>query len=347
MTHSSDPEPGHGWAILLVGAALLLTALTGLNFFALDRYAPTGPAVELLPPGGVTLANADRMGVERLDLDVPLDPATPFVRIRAVAEARGIEGGARSWQRGRVVFVKRDGEGRGRWDLPHVVALLEGDRPARAYAAVFAASPDAASLQLRLELLKATGRLAVRSVTATPLTEAPGFRPAAAFLTGGWALLAFAVSAWAAIRVRRGRWLIGFCWLVGAAAMALSVLPGEATAPARDVTAGAVDLVASETATEQEKQAAVSANLFSIAKAGHVLMFLGVGFAFGLARGRSGPTAIWLLAVGFAALCEMLQLYSPNRAPAGFDVMLNTVSASAGFVAAWFVPVFAARFRRP
>ncbi|WP_164516495.1 VanZ family protein [Minwuia thermotolerans] len=332
--------------MLLVGAALLLTALTGLNFFALDRYQPTGPAVELLPPGGVVLDNPDREGIERLDLDVPLDPATPFVRIRAVAGAVGIVAGPRPWQRGRVVFVKRDREGRGRWDLPHVVALLKGERPGRTYAAVFAASPGTASLQLRLELLKAAGRLEVHSVTATPLAEAPGFRPAAAFLTGGWALLALAVTVWAGMRIRGRRWLAGFCWLVGATALTLSVLPGEATAPARDVTAGAVDLVASETATARERQAAISANMFSIAKAGHVLMFLGVGFAFGLARGRSSPFAIWLLAIGFAALCEMLQLYSPNRAPAGFDLMLNTVSASVGFVAGCFVLAFVARFRR-
>jgi VanZ family protein len=223
------------------------------------------------------------------------------------------------------------------------VALLRGDTPKGAFEEIFAASPGAASLQLRLELLKAAGRLEVRSVTATPLAEAPGFRPAAAFLTGGWALLALAVTVWAGLRVRQRRWLIGFCWLVGVTAMTLSVLPGEATAPARDVTAGAVDLVASETATEQERQAAVSANMFSIAKAGHVLMFLGVGFAFSLARGRSSAPAIWLLAIGFAALCEMLQLYSPNRAPAGFDLMLNTVSASFGFWIAWTVSAMLVR----
>ena len=60
-------------------------------------------------------------------------------------------------------------------------------------------------------------------------------------------------------------------------------------------------------------------------------MFFCVGIAFALARGRSGPVRIFLLAAAFAALCEMMQLFSPNRSPALFDLMLNVGSASAGY----------------
>ena len=334
MTRCSDAEgaaAAAGWKALLLGGALLLTALTVLNFLALERYQPTGPAIALLPQGGVTLVNDDPGRIERADFAVPLPPETAFVRIRAIAEADGIAPGRRPWQRGRIVFVKRDADGKGRWDLPHVVALLKGDTGREIHEAVFAASRSADRLELRIELLRATGRLGVAAATATPMREAPGFRPAANFLAGAWLLLAITVSVWALRRVRRRRWLIGLCWLVGAVALGLSVAPGEATSPARTVAVHTVDLVASRSAGAKEKQAALSANNFSIAKAGHVLMFFCVGIAFALARGRSGPVRIFLLAAAFAALCEMMQLFSPNRSPALFDLMLNVGSASAGY----------------
>lgn len=338
MTPSSAIETAawrRGWAVMLVGSALLLGALTVLNFFAMDRYLPAGPAVEMLPRGGVWLENTDPDGVERLDLAVPLPAKTPFVQIAAKVDSWRIAPGPRPWNRGRIVFVKRNADGRGRWDLPHVVALMKGESGRRSETAVFAASPDAASLDLRIELLKATGRLAVRSVTATPMKEAPGFRPAADFLIACWIALAAAISFWAFLRLSHRRWLVGLCWAVATTALVLSILPAETTAPARTISAEAIDLVARHDATPKERKAALSENMFSIAKTGHVLMFLGVGLAFALARGGSPALRIWLLALLFASTCEMLQLFSPNRSPAFFDLMLNTVSATAGYWLGW------------
>lgn len=318
-------------------AALLLTALTLLNFFGLERFEAVAHRVSILPPGGLVLENADPDGIVRHDLPVPLVAAKGFIRITAEAEGWNIRPGGRPWQRGRIVFLRRDGDGRVLWDVPHVLALLKGDPVRWTFETVYRGDERAESLSVRIELLKATGRLAVYSLTATPLREVHGFRAAAALLMAGWTVLALAVTWWVFRRVRRRRWLIGLAWLVAAPALMLSVLPSTAASPVRMMAEEAVDLAGSRTATAPEREAAISANSFLTAKTGHVLMFLVVGFFVGLARGRSGVLTVLIVAPVFASLCELLQIFSPNREPSGFDVMLNAGSSTAGVIAALIV----------
>lgn len=322
------------WGPFLFGCVLLMVLLTALNFLVLDRYQPAGEAVHVLPPEGLTVENRDRQKIVRHDIPVRLADPRGFVKIEAVAEGFDIRAGERPWQRGRIVFLRQSLKGDHYWDIPHVVALLK-DNPVRwRFTQVFGGDSRAAYLSMRIELLKASGLLKVYSLTATPMREAHGFRAVANGLTAAWLILGLAVSFWCWRRAWHGRWLIGLAWLVAAPALVLSVLPAKATNPARMVAVEAIDLVASDHASEKEKEAAVSANSFSIAKSGHVIMFMCVGFFIMLARGRSAFAAILLLAAGYAGLCEMLQLFSPNRAPAGLDLLLNMVSACVGAVLA-------------
>jgi VanZ family protein len=315
---------------VLVGVAVLLVVLTLLNFFVLDRYVASGNAVAVLPDAQLVVTNDDPAAIVRHDLPIALDGVNGFVEVVAVAEGFDIAPGNRPWHRGRIVFLREGAEGDLLWDVPHVVALLKGNPIRWTFAQVFRGDERAGSLLARVEMLKATGTLKVYSLTATPMAEAHGFRAAANGLTAGWLVLALATTFWCWQRVRQRRWLIAVAWLVATPALVLSVLPAKATSPARAVAVEAIDLVSSENASTKEKEAAVSANMFSIAKSGHVIMFFCVGFFIMLARGHAPFLAILLLAVGFAGLCEMLQLFSPNRAPAGFDLMLNTVSAGVG-----------------
>ena len=313
-----------------VATAVLLTLLTVLNFFVLERYVADGDSVSILPPAGLSLSNDDPSAIVRHDIAIPLDPGFRFLALEAEAEGFGIQGGNRPWHRGRIVLLRQRADGSIIWELPHVLALLKGDPVRWRFREIFTGDGETASLAARLELLKATGRLEVFSLTATPMRENHGFRPVANLLLAGWILLAVALTCWAWRRTRERRRLIGLAWLVAAPALALSVMPGTVTSPARTIASEAVDLVSAESASPQEREAAISANHFSIAKTGHVLMFFAAGFAFGLARGRSGWLSVWVLAVLFAGLAEMLQLYSPNRAPSGFDLSINIASATVG-----------------
>lgn len=317
---------------MLAAAAVLLTMLTVLNFLVLDRYAVSGAAVSVLPLEGLMLRNNDPDGIVRHDVPVALDAAEGFVAVEAVAEGYDIIAGDRPWHRARIVFLRQSSSGDLIWDLPHVLALLKGNPVRWTFAEVFRGDDRAESLMARLELLKATGTLKVYGMTATPMVEAHGFRAVANALVAGWLALALAATWWVWGKVARRRWLIGLAWLVATPALVLSVLPAKATSPVRAIAVEAIDLVASKGAGTKEKQAAVSANMFSIAKSGHVIMFLCVGFFVMLARGRSSFLPVLMLAMGFAGMCEMLQLFSPNRAPAGFDLVLNIASAGTGAV---------------
>lgn len=330
MTSFSRAERNQrfGWSIF--AAAALLTLLTVLNFFVLDRFEPAGPAVDVLPPGGVALSNADRTAVLQQDFAVPLGASKGFIRISADVEGEGIVRGDRPWQRGRIVFLRRDAEGGLIWDIPHVVGRFWGDTERRWIGSLYRGDDRAESLMIRVELLKATGELKVHRLLAEPMQEAPGFRPVANALLIGWIALAVLATVWAWRRVRLGHWMTGLAWVAAALALALSVLPGKAISPARIIAVEAIDLVSAEDAEPKEKAAAVSANSFSIAKSGHVVMFFLLGIVIMLARGGSGLLPVLAVSAGFAGLCEMMQLYSPNREPAAFDLQLNMISAAVG-----------------
>jgi len=330
MTSSSKDSGGRHLGIVLIGAALLLTLLTLLNFVVLDRFEPAGEPVSVLPEAGLTLRNDDRGSIARHDLPLTLSDPTAFVKVVAVAEGWDIEPGGRPWQRGRIVFLRQSLKGDLYWDKPHVVALLKGNPMRWTFTEVFGEDSRAAGLLARIELLKASGTMKVYSLTATPMREAHGFRALAEALMLLWGGLGLLTTWWVWRRVRARRRLVLLAWMVVAPALMLSVLPGQATNPARTVASETIDLVASEDAGEKEREAALSANMFSIAKSGHVIMFFAVGFFIMLARGRAPFLLIVTLAAGYAGLCEMLQLFSPDRTPAAFDVMLNMVSATVG-----------------
>lgn len=330
MTSSSKDSSGGHLGIVLIGAALLLTLLTLLNFIALDRFEAAGEPVSVLPAGGLTLQNEDRGAIVRHDLPLRLPDPTAFVKIEAVAEGWDMKPGDRPWQRGRIVFLRHGLKGDIYWDKPHVVALLKGNPIRWTFIEVFSEDRRATGLMARIELLRTSGTMKVYSLTATPMREAHGFRALAEALMLLWAGLGGLATWWIWRRAMERRWLIVLAWLVAAPALMLSVLPGQATNPARTVAMESIDLVASEDAGEKEREAALSANMFSIAKSGHVVMFFLVGFFIMLARGRAPLLLILMVAAGYAGLCEMLQLFSPDRTPAAFDVMLNIVSAAVG-----------------
>ncbi len=319
---------------LLLGGAILLTVLTLLNVFGMPRYQPVGDPIDVLIDGPLTLKNDNPQDIVRHDFDLPLPPNADYFRIVAIAEGFDIVPGRYGWHRGRIVLLQRDRSGDFLWDLPHVIALMRDNPVKWAYESTILADEQTQGLTVRLELLKATGRMTITRVTVQSMQDAPGFLPTQLFLLIGWALLLATAGVWIVLNLAARRWIVLPLALVTATALFFSVVPAKFAAPVKAVAVTSVDLVSSDKATAKEKTAATADNYFSIAKSGHVLMFIGVGLVFGLARGNASVAGVGLTALFFAALCEMLQLYSPNRSPAGFDLMLNTVSATVGYLLA-------------
>lgn len=344
MMTSSAADRGLPAAPLLIAAVALLTFLTLLHFHGTPRFETDGAAAVYLANdprllSGAGTVNADIGAPDRLEITHALGDA-PFVRISAVLASQDIVLGARRWQQGRLIAVQRYANGHPRYDLPHVVARLHGDQAKRARTSTFRVERGSKDLLLRAEVLGTTGFLQVAYLKVQPLVGRPGFAAGSAFIISCWALLGVAISYLVLLSLLRRRFRAAMAYAVAAPALLLSVLPATATTSLRLGVARRVDLAGAPDASARVTEAALSTNLFSIAKAGHVVMFAAVGFVFALTLAR-GRTAMALsLALGFGLVAEMLQLFSPNRTASLFDVGLNLGSAAGGV----FIAVCAVHF---
>lgn len=340
MTISSAADRGLPAAPLLVGATLLLICLTLLHFHGMPRFQYVGQLVTYPETGAVHLdaSNGDSAS-RRIEFMHPRQGAT-FVQIESRLAATAIARGARSWQQGRLVALQVRPSGRLRMDLPHVVARLSGDRPSRIYRATFRMAEDTVAILLRAEVLSAKGTLDLHSLRLQPLAERPGFSGGSRFIAGCWFLLALMISCWVLQSGWHRRWRPGLVYLVAAPVLLLSIAPAAVTAPLRLGVARNLDIAGMAGQTGRAAEAALSTNLFSLAKAGHVLMFATVGAVMVLAIGwrRSGGARRLFLALGLSAcfglVAEMLQLFSPNRTATLVDVSINLVSSTGGVLTA-------------
>lgn len=334
MTTSSAADRGLPAAPFLIGATLLLVCLTLLHFHGMPRFQPAGQPVSLLETGPVRLDASDHdSAFARLEIMYPRQGAA-FLQIESRLAATGIVRGDRSWQQGRLVALQVRPDGRLQVGLPHVVARLSGDRPGRIHRATFRMADDTVAVLLRAEILSTKGTLDLQSLRLKPLEERPGFSRGSMFIAGCWLLLALMISGWVFGSVRQRRWRPGLVYLVAAPVLLLSAAPAALTGPLRLGVARSLDLAGMAGHTGRAAEAALSTNLFSLAKTGHVLMFATVGIAFVFAIGwrRAVGVRRLLLALGltacFGLVAEMLQLFSPNRTATLFDVSVNLASGT-------------------
>jgi len=340
MTISSAADRGLPAAPLLIGATLLLVSLTLLHFHGIPRFQPAGQLVTYLETGPVRLdASGDDSASARVEIMHPRQGAA-FLQIESRLAATAIVRGTRSWQQGRLVALQVRPDGRLRLDLPHVVARLSGDRPGRSYRATFRMAEDTVAVLLRAEILSPKGTLHLQGLRLQPLAERPGFSGGSMFIAGCWLLLALMISGWVIESGRHRRWRPGLVYLFAAPTLLLSAAPATVTAPLRLGVARNLDLAGMAGQTGRAAEAALSTNLFSLAKTGHVLMFATVGMAFAFAIGwqRAVGGRRFLLALGlsacFGGVTEMLQLFSPNRTATLFDISINLVSGTGGVLIA-------------
>jgi len=353
MTTSSVADRGLPAAPVLIGVTLLLACLTLLHFHGLPRFQAAGPTIVFLEDGPITLEASDGdTDAARIEITQPLD-GVAFVRVEARLAAQGIARGARRWQQGRLVAIQVGRGGHLRLDLPHVVVRLSGDRNARDYRATFRVAPGSTAILLRAEILRTEGILFLETLRLVPLAEMPGFAGGSMFILGCWVLLALLISFWV---LRSGvlhqRLRPAFAWLFAAPALFLSVAPAAFTSPLRMGVARNLDIAGMADASGRASEAALSSNLFSLAKAGHVLMFATVGAAFAIAliwRRQPGCRLFWTatgLTACFGLVAEMLQLFSPNRTASLFDVSINLASGTGGVLIATLALQIGSRLRQ-
>lgn len=346
MMTSSVADRGLPAAPFLFATTVLLTFLTLLHFHGTPRFQAAGPGVTFLADAPMLLSGSGGDATpDRVEFRYRLTD-TRFVRVSARLSADDIVQGKRRWQQGRLVALQLGSDDRPRPDLPHVVVRLAGTSPARSHASIFRIDDDGGQLLLRAEVLGTVGFLRVSRIQVQPLNERPGFASGSVFIASCWIFLGLAISVWVFLSVLRRRFRPLLAYIVAAPALLLSVLPATTTAPLRLGVARRIDLSGAMEVTGRAADAALSTNLFSLAKTGHVVMFAAVGFSFAIALGFGRAGRGLGLALCFGLVAEMLQLFSPNRTATLFDVGLNLTSAAGGVLIATCAMYFGNRIRR-
>lgn len=332
-----------------LGVVVLLALMAGtIAFFVLfDRYQAVGPQLlvnpdfsrglegwaltgrgraELQSGGGVILEVREPGAGVALRQSLPEPGRLRLLRLSGELEARAIDPGPRFWQRGRLVLVSLNAEQR-MLPVPHLAADLEGNRSLRTYRKVFTVPREAVDLQVRLQLIGATGRLVVRQVGLYEVRERPEYRRFRSLGMGLW-IAALAWLAWpyrGRLRFDRAHLLL---YVAFAGVFAGTLMPVEIKKP---VEAQVVAVLGALLPLLEHHL-----NSENINKTGHFLFF--ALLAFGLARANAGQRLRGLLLglVLLASLSEVLQFFVDGRHPRFTDLLVDVLGIGLGVALAGF-----------
>jgi hypothetical protein len=316
-----------------VGAATLLALLTIVTFGYLPRYQPDGQTVldnadfregfrgwqvdglvtlDETELGHAILQNLDRTREAYIRRTIPLPAGPTSLRLRADVATSRVEHGREPWQTARVYLVPQTADGRRLWNQPHQLVNLVGTTPRQHFEAIFDVSGTVPEVTLGIELPYTTGRMEIARLGLSIVDERTPFRLAAALLVCGWSLLAFRVTSglYRSIHIPLVRhWLL--------ATLAVLVIGLFIPALLRQQL---IDRLASGFGWRLPDPDAF----------GHAVVFGLLALLVRIGRPRD-PLLVhfscWLL-VG--AVAEVLQLLTPDRAPAAGDWLIAAIGSSLG-----------------
>lgn len=267
-------------------------------------------------PGGVVL---DRPSLETrtvITKDIPLPNGGGIMILRAQVQAEDVRPGPEVWDQARVYLAQVDADGNVLWGEDHNLFVMDGTTEVRNYSKAYAVPTEIRALRLGVEMKNATGKL---TVSRLELTEAE--RPIAFLLTAGSLLLAWTVLiVYSGHQTMRGIESVKLrIWLAVAAVLSIIaiMMPGDLYADSWRVFAyrfGLEDL-----------------DINSLA---HGVIFAALAFIVRLGR-PSDP--IWLHVAAWlpiAVASEVLQLFTIEREPSLYDLVLDMAGVGVGLALA-------------
>ena len=328
----------------------LLALITLLYSFLFDPYRPMGPelldngdfsqglaqwqtfeasrTVALLEGATVRLHSENPEGTVSLRQKI-FDPVR-FGRLRLSGEirTRGVQGGKRDWQQARLVLAGYDGADK--W-LParHHVALLQGTNGWQRYSQDFAVPAGARSLQVLVQLPRATGTMWARDLS---LREVVGKK-------GTGAVSGTLLCLWGAFLV----WLLGPIFrkvrpvvvqlLAAAVILAIfagSLAPGEKKRQWQEDAVQAVQQIieqspasaVADAAPEHRWKPAVK-TMLELSKVGHFTLFVLLAMVLGTAFAGSPLGGHFQDLALFAGATEFLQIFIRGRTPQVTDWLID------------------------
>lgn len=341
----------------------MLGGVTVALIGGIDRFEPSGP--ELLASSGVigawrsTIAGTGAIAAEdgAIILTTGACPAPdPAARCGATADQRVATGGAglmvltgevtRSGVAdapghlpiARIVHPAFDRDGDLSWTLPYLLDGGLGDSPWHPAEHGFIVDPDAANLDVRLQLAATSGELRVRGLSLHAARFRRSWLAVAGALVAVW-LAVGVVGSWSIVSTADRKWAAGLAIALALAFLPLVLAPqGAVIIGLRDLAAHVRDhRTAAEEAPDDEpslpRRAAVAIAPALDDDDVHVLAFVVLGWAATWSRRR--PTVgIGLGLVNYAVATEAIQMLSVDRSVTFGDVGLDTVGAAIGAMTA-------------
>lgn len=318
---------------ILVALSALLVVLSIVVFLFMTRYEQIGEPLVDHPafadvlegwerqgqvtwteddPGRVVLDRPSLEARTAITKDIPLPDGGGIMILRAQVQAEDVRAGPEVWDQARVYLAQVDADGNVLWGEDHNLFVMDGTTEVRNYSRAYAIPSEIRTLRLGVEMKNATGKL---TVSRLELTEAE--RPITFLITAGSLLLAWTVLiVYSGHQTMRGIESVKLkIWLAVAAVLSIIaiMMPGDLYADSWQAFAfrfGLEDL-----------------DINSLA---HAVIFAALAFIVRLGR-PSDP--IWLHVAAWlpiAVASEVLQLFTIEREPSLYDLVLDMAGVAIG-----------------
>lgn len=329
------------FAVRLVVLGWLLAGTVGF-FTAYERYEPIGPELLVDPTFGQGLVHwtvSGRGAAHVADDVVILQAARPsadvavrqtiaepgryrLLRLEGMLEARSIRPGAQFFHKGRLALVSFDAHQR-MLPVPHVVVDLTGTQSWRNYQGVFRVPEAARELRVSVQLIGATGELAVKRLSLRELREREVYTALRWIWLTGWMI----ALVWLGLPLRsRLRWsrAHALAYAVGFGVFVAVLLPADLKVA---LEIGIGEILIRRFAGEAGAPWLVGG---SIDKLGHVLFFALLALVARRAWAREPRAGLVLGLLLLALVSEVLQFFVDGRLPRLTDFLIDGAGLALG-----------------
>ncbi|WMJ08709.1 VanZ family protein [Nitrosomonas sp. sh817] len=258
-----------------------------------------------------------------------LFPVKPGVMILVSAEVKCIHviPGKQSWNKARILLAQNDGI-TDRWELPHTVVQLSGDKDWKTYRTAFPIASDTRSISLYAQLSQATGLMKIKNVQVFPVLENEVYPVVKKAVLTAWGFF-FLLLAGSLLFTREQTIILRVLLLTAL----ISILAGT-TLP-NDIKIALLDGIS--TLINAESEAFKAAIPWDLDKAGHVFFFFLLGLILRVMMANGSTFQIIAVILMLAAGTEITQLYIEGRTPLPSDFYIDAAGAAAGIALAAFL----------
>ena len=267
----------------------------------------------------------------------PVQQGLSLVALKGTVAVKDVVAGEKPWHTARLLLVQYTGD-KPRWDVPHAVVSLIGEKSWKEYKSLFLIAPNTDQIRVIVQLSHSTGSFLVSDLSLTEVKQAGWYNWVKAFvLAGVFTFIGYLLAPYIDWSLAKG-----LSWLVLCFALILIVgtaMPGKVKTSMKKGVGNSVNsMVSSASLVLQGGDHMIDAEQSSMekmrgidsTKAAHFILFAVLGCLLVLCRPDRSLYLIMLDLLLLAATTELLQLYIDGRSALLTDVLIDGAGALFG-----------------